>query len=71
MFIRHFEELIWRKANHCEVLIQNYHCEIEMEIGRAVSASACLMFLAGADKHSRRDPIFCLRVITLNEPKIQ
>lgn len=66
MFIWHFEELLGGKADHCEILIQNYHCEIESEIGKAVSASVCLMFLAGADKHSQREPIFCLCVITLN-----
>lgn len=66
VFIWHFEELIWGKADHCEILIQNYYCEIEKEIGNAVSASARLMFLEGADKHSRCEPIFCLRVITQN-----
>lgn len=58
LFIRHFEELIWGKADHCEILILNYHCEIEKEIGKPASASACLMFPAGADKHSGRKPIF-------------
>lgn len=56
LFIRHFEELILGKADHCEILILNYHCEIEKKIGKPASASACLMFPAVADKHSGRKP---------------